>query len=105
MKYKKILPAVILLSLGMMACQFTSRLWGAEDKRSALPTLAPVSSSAIPMSAVNPNLAADQDLLVRLYDTVSPGVVLIQQVGDTGSGLGSVLSIARMVMWSPTTML
>ena len=41
------------------------------------------------ISAANPNLAPDQDLLVRLYDAVSPGVVLIQQIGEKGSGLGS----------------
>jgi 2-alkenal reductase len=43
----------------------------------------------VAISAANPNLAPDQDLLVRLYEGVSPGVVLIQQIGEKGSGLGS----------------
>jgi 2-alkenal reductase len=86
---KKLFPAVIILTLSMVACQFSSRLTENGKANPVLPTLSAVSPSVIPVSAVNPNLIADQDLLVRLYDTVSPGVVLIQQVGDTGSGLGS----------------
>jgi S1-C subfamily serine protease len=86
---KKLLPAVIILTLSMVACQFSSRLTENGKASPVLPTLSAASPSVIPVLAVNPNLTVDQDLLVRLYDTVSPGVVLIQQVGDTGSGLGS----------------
>jgi len=86
---KKLFPAVIVLTLSMVACQFSSRLTENGRAGLVLPTLSAASPSVIPVSAVNPNLSADQDLLVRLYDTVSPGVVLIQQVGETGSGLGS----------------
>ncbi len=89
MRIKKILPAIVVLSLSMVACQYSSRLLENASSDPVLPTLAAPGASVIPIASVNPNLTADQDLLVRLYDTVSPGVVLIQQVGETGSGLGS----------------
>lgn len=89
MKIRKFLPAVILVSLSMAACQFSALLNPSPKSAPVLPTLQAANPAVIPVSSVNPNLSADQDLLVRLYDTVSPGVVLIQQVGDTGSGLGS----------------
>lgn len=89
MRIKKLLPAILVLSLNVIACQFSSRLFENSDTSYVLPTLPAQGVSVIPVSSVNPNLTADQDLLVRLYDTVSPGVVLIQQVGETGSGLGS----------------
>ncbi|BCY16966.1 2-alkenal reductase [Leptolinea sp. HRD-7] len=89
MRLKKLLPATFVLLFSVVACQYSSRLFENTDTAYVLPTLQSPSVSVIPVSSVNPNLAADQDLLVRLYETVSPGVVLIQQVGETGSGLGS----------------
>ncbi len=89
MRLKKLLPATFVLLFSVVACQYSSRLFENTDTAYVLPTLQAPSVSVIPVSSVNPNLAADQDLLVRLYETVSPGVVLIQQVGETGSGLGS----------------
>jgi 2-alkenal reductase len=89
MRNKKLFLVVIVLSFSMVACQLSSIMTGSSKMSPALPTLSASAPAVIPVSNVNPNLMADQDLLVRLYDTVSPGVVLIQQVGDTGSGLGS----------------
>jgi S1-C subfamily serine protease len=87
---KKFLLITGVLALSMVACQFSYNLPSSGKSGSTvLPTLAASNPVTIPVSAVNPNLSADQDLLVRLYEVVSPGVVLIQQVGDTGSGLGS----------------
>ncbi|NMB58633.1 MAG: hypothetical protein GYA12_05650 [Chloroflexi bacterium] len=85
MRLKKLLPATFVLLFSVVACQYSSRLFENTDTAYVLPTLQAPSVSVIPVSSVNPNLAADQDLLVRLYETVSPGVVLIQQVGETGS--------------------
>jgi S1-C subfamily serine protease len=86
----KLLLITIVLALSIIACQFSYNLPSNGGSTSiTLPTLAVAKPVTIPVAAVNPNLTADQDLLVRLYDVVSPGVVLIQQVGDTGSGLGS----------------
>lgn len=80
----------MVLAFSMVACQFTYKMpMVSQSGVEPLPTLADPTAAVIPVSAVNPNVKADQDLLVRLYDTVSPGVVLIQQVGETGSGLGS----------------
>jgi len=74
----------------MVACQFTYNAPSmAQGATQSLPTLAAPTPMTISVSAVNPNLEADQDRLVRLYDAVSPGVVLIQQIGEIGSGLGS----------------
>jgi len=89
MHKKKFLLVTVVLALSMVACQLSYSLPGTQRTTQVLPTLAVANPVAVPISAVNPNLTADQDLLVRLYDAVSPGVVLIQQVGDTGSGLGS----------------
>jgi len=90
MQKKRLILVTMVLAFTMVACQFTSSFQGTEQKSAqALPTLVQTNSANLPVAVVNPNLTADQDLLVRLYDSVSPGVVLIQQVGDTGSGLGS----------------
>jgi len=90
MQKKRLILVTIVLAFSVVACQFTSSFQGTAQKPvQALPTLVQSNSTNLPVAVVNPNLTADQDLLVRLYDTVSPGVVLIQQVGDTGSGLGS----------------
>ncbi|GAP22259.1 trypsin-like peptidase domain-containing protein [Leptolinea tardivitalis] len=90
MQKKRLILVTIVLAFSVVACQFTSSFQGIAQKPvQALPTLVQSNSTNLPVAVVNPNLTADQDLLVRLYDTVSPGVVLIQQVGDTGSGLGS----------------
>lgn len=90
MQKKRLILVTIVLAFFVVACQFTSSFQGTAQKPvQALPTLVQSNSTNLPVAVVNPNLTADQDLLVRLYDTVSPGVVLIQQVGDTGSGLGS----------------
>ncbi len=90
MQFKKIIFVTVILAFSMVACQFTYNMPSlTQGTTNLLPTLAVATPVTIPISASNPNLTADQDLLVRLYDAVSPGVVLIQQVGETGSGLGS----------------
>jgi S1-C subfamily serine protease len=87
---KKLLIGTGVLALSLLACQFSSNLPSTgKGIAAALPTLSSAYTAAVPIAATNPNLTADQDLLVRLYEAVSPGVVLIQQVGETGSGLGS----------------
>jgi S1-C subfamily serine protease len=90
MQHRKIIFVTVVLALSMVACQFTSTMPSlSQEATQKLPTLAAATPVTLAISAANPNLVSDQDLLVRLYDSVSPGVVLIQQVGDTGSGLGS----------------
>lgn len=90
MRFLKIIFVTMVLAFSMVACQFTYKMpMVSQSGVEPLPTLADPTAAVIPVSAVNPNVKADQDLLVRLYNTVSPGVVLIQQVGETGSGLGS----------------
>jgi hypothetical protein len=81
MHKKKILLVTMVLTLSMVACQLSYSIPGTQKTNQVLPTLAPASPVTVPISAVNPNLTADQDLLVRLYDVVSPGVVLIPAGG------------------------
>ncbi|MEI8132292.1 MAG: trypsin-like peptidase domain-containing protein [Leptolinea sp.] len=87
---RRILIIISVLAIGAAACQFSA---GVPVSNGTTPQSAPVIQVAPPVpvsiSGTNPNLAPDQDLLVRLYETVSPGVVLIQQIGEKGSGLGS----------------
>jgi 2-alkenal reductase len=68
MRLKKLLPATFVLLFSVVACQYSSRLFENTDTAYVLPTLQAPSVSVIPVSSVNPNLAADQDLLVRLYE-------------------------------------
>jgi S1-C subfamily serine protease len=88
MQKKMLIVVLLTLALSPVACQFGAAT-PSRDTSANLPSIAPTSFVSLPISSANPNLIAEQDLLVRLYDTVSPGVVLIQQIGDTGSGLGS----------------
>lgn len=78
------------LAISVVACQLSAGIpANATNTKISTPQVQVAVASPISIAATNPNLAPDQDLLVRLYDTVSPGVVLIQQIGDKGSGLGS----------------
>ncbi len=90
MRNTKMFYVTVVLALSMVACQFTYNTPSlSQSGGQNLPTMAAATPVTISIADVNPNLVADQDLLVRLYEVVSPGVVLIQQVGETGSGLGS----------------
>jgi S1-C subfamily serine protease len=79
-----------VLAISATACQLSAGIpTKATNTTISTPHVQVPAASPISIAATNPNLAPDQDLLVRLYDTVNPGVVLIQQIGDKGSGLGS----------------
>jgi S1-C subfamily serine protease len=87
---RRILVVISILAISVAACQFSTGIPAkATNPKISTPQVQVAPASPISIAATNPNLAPDQDLLVRLYDTVSPGVVLIQQIGDKGSGLGS----------------
>ena len=90
MLMRRIFIITSIVAIGAAACQFSA---GGPVSNGNTPQSAPVDQVASPVpvsiSGTNTNLAPDQDLLVRLYETVSPGVVLIQQIGEKGSGLGS----------------
>ncbi|NMB55144.1 MAG: trypsin-like serine protease [Leptolinea sp.] len=88
MQKKMLIVVLLTLALSTIACQFGAAI-PSRNTTANLPSIAPTSYVSLPISSANPNLIAEQDLLVRLYDAASPGVVLIQQIGDTGSGLGS----------------
>lgn len=87
---RKILFFTVLLAFSAAACQFSTGIPSTvETRQKTAPVVQVIQAAPVSISATNPNLAPDQDLLVRLYESVSPGVVLIQQIGEKGSGLGS----------------
>lgn len=87
---RRILFITSVLAISAAACQFSAGIPTAIKNTSQPPPAVQVAQPVpVSVSSANPNLAPDQDLLVKLYETVSPGVVLIQQVGETSSGLGS----------------
>jgi S1-C subfamily serine protease len=87
---KKLVIILFVLAISAAACQFSAGFPSIDNNQpKPLPTVQTAPVVPIAVSVPNPNLAHDQDLLVRLYEAVSPGVVLIQQIGDKGSGLGS----------------
>lgn len=79
MRKRMLLPVVIFLTISLLACQFTSQT-------PAAPTLPTV----IPAQPVAVDLVNQQDMLVSLYERVSPGVVSIRVSYNDGNGsLGS----------------
>jgi 2-alkenal reductase len=82
MKTKRSVLALVVLVLAMLACQSVSSQ--PQQLPSASVTVVPV--APIDSNAVNP--AAEQDGLVALYESVSPGTVAI--ITDQGQGSGFV---------------
>lgn len=86
---KQILLAVMILTLALLACQAPSLLTqgGGQDQTnqtlntSTVPTIAPVN-----VETANP--IVQQEVLVELYQTVSPGTVAV--ITDVGQGSGFV---------------
>jgi 2-alkenal reductase len=84
MKTERILIGCSALVLAALACQMGTAPIAITLPAPAIATLPPVSVSA---PAANP--AAQQDVLVNLYQQVSPGIVAIKVVGPQGASLGS----------------
>jgi 2-alkenal reductase len=91
---KRLFPLVLLTSvfvLVSLACQLTAPVLPVS--RSSVPTppvaviVTPPSSAAIPQQPVD--LTYQDTVLTTLYEKVSPGVVSIQVLTETGGGLGS----------------
>src|SRR5262245_66623965 len=84
MKPERILIVLSALLLAALACQAGGAPIAVTLPAAPVATLPPVSVSA---PAANP--AAQQDVLVNLYQQVSPGIVAIKVVGPQGASLGS----------------
>ena len=80
MKMKKGLLALTVLALAVLACQAAS-FQTQQPVSQPVPTIAPIDSNAV-------NPAAEQEGLVALYESVSPGTVAI--ITDQGQGSGFV---------------
>lgn len=100
------LSLVIILSvLSIFACQSLTNISSLTPTQSTQPSLTPVADN-INLQAqptVNPtsqppavpNLVVQEDTLVRLYESTSPGVVAIRVFSEGGGGLGSGFVIDR----------
>ncbi|MBI3737686.1 MAG: trypsin-like peptidase domain-containing protein [Chloroflexi bacterium] len=84
MKTKRILVVCSALVLAALACQIGTTPIAITQPPVAVATQPPV-SVAVP----NSNPAAQQDVLVNLYQQVSPGIVAIKVASQDGGSLGS----------------
>ncbi len=82
MKTKLILPALSLIVIASLACQLTGNIQSTEIP--AVPTLSPIPKSQGSSSSAIP--ASGEDVLVVLYERVSPGAVAISTEQGQGSG-------------------
>jgi 2-alkenal reductase len=90
MRKLKILLPVIVIALSILACASPV----IPEAQSILPTVAavvPTIQAAAPELPIPQQVivSSSQDMLVNLYDSVSPGVVAIQVYTGAGDGLGS----------------
>jgi S1-C subfamily serine protease len=90
---KRLFPLVLLTSvfvLVSLACQLATPVLPASRSNVPVPqavVVTPPSSAAIPQQS--PDLSYQDTVLTTLYEKVSPGIVSIQVLTDTGGGLGS----------------
>jgi S1-C subfamily serine protease len=80
-----LIPVIVLVST--LACQLSLP---AAPKITQIPSIAtPTTAVSTPLAQGNLDPVAAQNLLVSLYDRVSPGIVLILITTSQGRGLGS----------------
>ena len=90
MKKLKIFLPVIVIAISILACAAPAL----PQAQSIMPTVAavvPTIKAAAPELSIPQQVivSSSQDMLVNLYDSVSPGVVAIQVYTGEGDGLGS----------------
>jgi S1-C subfamily serine protease len=86
MKINRIWIALSILALAVLACQ----LPGIAPAAPAAPNLPPPTPVSKEVQApITVDSAGEQEALVSLYESVMPGIVSIQVVGDQGDSLGS----------------
>jgi 2-alkenal reductase len=88
MNKRLVLPVVVVLLLTMLACSLGPLNFTINPSNAPLPTVPLAPTLALP-SAGNNNQPQSQDLLVNIYQQVSPGVVTIQVTTSAGGDLGS----------------
>jgi S1-C subfamily serine protease len=86
MKINRIWIALSMLALAVLACQLPG-LAPAAPAAPSLPPPTPVSKEI--QAPVTVDSSGQQEALVSLYESVMPGIVSIQVVGDQGGSLGS----------------
>ena len=86
MKLNRIWIALSILALAVLACQIP----GLAPAVPAAPDLPPPTPVVKDVQApITVDSAGQQEALVSLYESVMPGIVSIQVVGDQGGSLGS----------------
>jgi len=88
MNKRRVIPVVVALLLTMLACSLGPLNFTINPPNAPLPTVPLAPTLALP-SAGNNNLPQSQDLLVNIYQQVSPGVVTILVTTSAGGDLGS----------------
>lgn len=87
MNKRLVIPVVMVLLVTMLACSFSPLNFNF-NLPNALPTV-PLSPTLALPNAGNNNQSQSQDLLVNIYQQVSPGVVTIQVTTKAGGDLAS----------------
>jgi 2-alkenal reductase len=88
MNKRRVIPVVVVLLLTMLACSLGPLNFTINPPNAPLPTVPLAPTLALP-SAGNNNQPQSQDLLVNIYQQVSPGVVTIQVTTSAGGDLAS----------------
>jgi S1-C subfamily serine protease len=88
MNKRLVIPVVMVLLVTMLACSFSPLNFNFNLPNAPLPTV-PLSPTLALPNAGNNNLSQSQDLLVNIYQQVSPGVVTIQVTTKAGGDLAS----------------
>jgi 2-alkenal reductase len=91
--YKWLIP-IILFSLTFLACQATGQIGTGKQSTPYPPPESAIETAIQPASdiktePVSLGVTESEDLLVKLYKEVNPGVVAIQVLTPEGTGLGS----------------
>lgn len=99
MKHSLLILALILLVLSLLACQSLTSLTSLIPTEQSPPSPTLIADNVnlqvqpidIPTSEppAVPNLVVQEDKLVQIYESISPGVVAIRVLTESGGGLGS----------------
>ncbi len=92
-KKKTLIIAILLITISLVtaACQLSSRLQESSNPIEKSPTTPPA-VDVVPPTTPDikiPNVVDQEDTLVSLYQQISPGVVSVQVINDSGSAQGS----------------
>jgi 2-alkenal reductase len=80
---------ISIILLTSLACQFSASLPKQREQQQQQPVIVVTPPSPVSLPQENPDLEYQDTLLTTLYEQVNPGIVSIQVLAESGSGLGS----------------